>query len=432
MTIMNLEYNAYKQVKRSRQKKILNLYKLSFSILFDKWTLIYSTPFVILIVMFIRQQLMNTMLPSYVNNDFYMINILLIVLIIAVYSLCSVINCRYRLTVSDYTLRYFPLDVNRYVKYVILNAQLKRLVLFSLLPFFLFISKVISIPYVLLLLVNFFISDSLAGFIQWRLFHNLAKHRLVWFIAWLLVTILFIFIGINGLFYSIHAYSSSILLALLSIGGILYFFALKSDFLANMDWQRAIHFGENKTYNLFFVKLVTGNFSAYQKHAWIPTNEIRSIKEISYSLDSLIKHLFKKKLWQKKGTMISLLSNCMALNIFFSNMSMPFSLFMAFIIPSFLFLTTMRTVFIDALSQPFIQTIPLQHQMISSIFLKLTVAIAFFIHLPQVYFLFAHHGFLLSTVVYVMQIISIYVMYKRMIHIGGKKILNYGGRIWRM
>lgn len=85
MILYNLAYNVYKEIKRHRNRKILNLYRLSCSILFDKWSLLYSVLFValtilfiILTVLFIHQMITQHLFSlSYSSNAFYMANVLL-------------------------------------------------------------------------------------------------------------------------------------------------------------------------------------------------------------------------------------------------------------------------------------------------------------------------------------------------------------------
>lgn len=426
MGLHNLAYTVYKEIKQHRNKKILSLYQYSCSILFDKWVLLYSLPLAFLGVLFIRHIMMQYVCSlSYSSNDFYTANVVLFILIMWVRFLTSSISCTYKLTVSDYMLQYMPLQLSRYVTYMILHTQFKRLAFFCLLPFLLFISNVLSLQNGMLVLLNFLISDCLFGLIQWMVFQKKWKHRFIWFTVWLLIPIVFIWIGKSGLFPIMYDYSFPILMVLLGIGSLLYVGLFQSDWLHDVDWQRVVHFGENKTYNLFLVKLITGNFSSYKKRAWIPTNEVRAIKKIPYSVEKLLHHFFKKKLWQKKGSVFSLLSNCIALSMLLNGIH--FSSFIAFIGSSFLFLATVRLIYVELINEPFMQTIPIHLKTISTVFVNKTIPFILFVHLPQFYFLFNQYGVVLSIVISMIQFISVLMIYKRLIYLSSKKVLRTKG-----
>lgn len=123
----NQTYSVYKRMMQKRREKIFHLYKLSLSILFDIWSLIYMIPFLLLIIIYFINFLREHLKPvNYTASEFMFWNILLFVGLVLFSSFYAIINARYTWSVSDYKLCYYPIDLNSYFRLHIFFTQLKR------------------------------------------------------------------------------------------------------------------------------------------------------------------------------------------------------------------------------------------------------------------------------------------------------------------
>lgn len=94
---------------------------------------------------------------------------------------------------------------------------------------------------------------------------------------------------------------------------------------------------------------------------------------LQYSVNDLVDHFYKTQLWKRKGIIINMLINSIALNIFFSMNASKVSLFFAWVIPLFLMTLMFHGQFKDIVRHQGIKMVPVSASLMSTRFIRHTI-----------------------------------------------------------
>lgn len=248
------ELHVLRFVSKQRTKKIIEKYKLAFSIIFDKTILIYICIMGIIGLFFFKEsahyyshyiQLINR------NNDSLIIYFLLLSSLF--YFFKGFLDPRYKVTTSDYNLNLLTYDLDKILKILVINQQIKRILIVSLLIFVCYLLNVFNLETMLLFIIFFSTSDIFTGIIQWRNFQRGIKSFLI------SVSYIFLLFGVYLYSYFLTDLSrTSILTLIFILLIILILIQFKTNISHSTNWNEVTIIGDDKTWNLLIVKLITG------------------------------------------------------------------------------------------------------------------------------------------------------------------------------
>lgn len=322
------ELHVLRFISKQRTKKIIEKYKLAFSIIFDKTTLIYIGIAGIIGLFVLKDrahyyshyiQLIN------INNDSLIIYFLLLSSLF--YFFKGFLNPRYKVTTSDYNLNLLTYDLDKILKILVINQQIRRILIVSLLIFVCYLLKVFNLETMLLFIIFFSISDIFTGIIQWRNFQRRIKSFLI------SVSYISLLFGVYLYSYFLRDLSkTSILTLLFTLLIILILIQFKTNISHNTNWNEVIKIGDYKTWNLLIVKLITGVGFNFIPHR-LRTSGVnkKKVKETSYTLPAIITRYWKNYFIFNKNIPITIITNCIAVLILFNvNINAPSGLYLAF------------------------------------------------------------------------------------------------------
>lgn len=309
------ELHVLRFVFKQRIKKISEKYKLAFSIIFDKTTLIYIGIAGIIGLFVLMEsvhyyshyiQLINK------NNDSLIIYFLVVSSLF--YFFKGFLDPRYKVTTSDYNLNLITYDIDRIIKILVINQQIKRVLIMSFLTFICYLLKILNLETMILFIIFFSTSDIFTGIIQWRNFQRRIKSFLI------SVSYISILFGVYLYLYFLTDLSKTSILALLFILLIiLILIQFKTNISQNTNWNEVIIIGDDKTWNLLIVKLITGVGFNFIPHR-LRTSGVnkKKVKETSYTLPAIITRYWKNYFIFNKNIPFTIITNCIAVLIFFN------------------------------------------------------------------------------------------------------------------
>lgn len=324
------ELHVLRFVSKQRTKKIIEKYKLAFSIIFDKTILIYICIMGIIGLFFFKEsahyyshyiQLINR------NNDSLIIYFLLLSSLF--YFFKGFLDPRYKVTTSDYNLNLLTYDLDKILKILVINQQIKRILIVSLLIFVCYLLNVFNLETMLLFIIFFSTSDIFTGIIQWRNFQRGIKSFLI------SVSYIFLLFGVYLYSYFLTDLSrTSILTLIFILLIILILIQFKTNISHSTNWNEVTIIGDDKTWNLLIVKLITGVGFNFTPHR-LRTSGVnkKKVKEAPYTLPAIITRYWKNYFTFNKNISFTIITNCIAVLIFLNiniNVNAPSGLYLTF------------------------------------------------------------------------------------------------------
>lgn len=272
------------------------------------------------------------------------------------------------------------------------------------------------------------IADILSGLLQWSIFQLRRRTKAKLFLSLFSIVLLLVLLLMFGLKQFIIPYMTTLYILMLFVAILWMVIILKRDLLHAVDWQKTVAFGENKLYNLLIVKLVSGHFASYKRPSWIPTNECKQSKVLKHNVNDLVDHFYKTQLWNRKGILINILINSIALNVFLSMNGSKISLFFALMIPLLLIISTFQEQFKDIISHPVIKTVPVSASLMSGRFMKHTILWVYLVVLPHWIIVLMQDGAHLIFLV-IFQVLFIWLVYRQIIFQAGRSIFQPNSKV---
>ncbi|KGX85508.1 hypothetical protein [Pontibacillus litoralis] len=313
----DIDQAIFSLVYQNRFKRIIELYKRSFFILFDKVTLIYLIPFVSIGMIFLRSYILEHRTET-IYTFFHHAPLLLssefAYLLLLAAGLASFISPRYKLTNSDYLLITLPVNMELIFRRNIQREQIKRLIvmviLFSLSTL---LFDFFSILTCVLLILTFAIVDLFTGLFQWMAFQKQGRQKLCFIMGYF---VLLIIIGVGFILFQSHylAYYYIIGMGLMFTVTIKWF---REELLYSVKWGETISYGEEKTWNRLIVKLITGVGFNFPSKLYI-TKKNGSKKRVNYQLTSVLSANWEGYLLNNKSITLNILINTIAIFILLS------------------------------------------------------------------------------------------------------------------
>jgi len=378
------ELELYNFINKRRRKKIAAKYRLAFSIIFDKVTLFYLIPLLIIGILFLKNSIdYNSEWIIYFNHNNFLFATVLGAYLIVCYSFKALIDPRYRLTSSEYNLTVLPYSMKHIINIIILREQLKRLAIFLCILIVFYILGILNLNSILLLLTSFLISDFTSGLLQWLIFQKTALVKATLLTGILLITTLFLTLLLN------IENSSFLFWIFQSISIIIIIILLKIDRFKQVNWRLVVLISDDKTWNPFLFKLITGvgfNSISTRTRMSLPTNNQKKSKPLPYQLQKILLKYWKQSLINNKSISFHLLSNGLAITAFFT-FKATFSLTLGFTLASLLVTYLISNFLIEKLNQLNFQIIPWNlNDYVESLY-KLTRWFIFILFVPQGIFL---------------------------------------------
>jgi len=378
------ELELYNFINKRRRKKVAAKYRLAFSIIFDKVTLFYLIPLLIIGILFLKNSInYNSEWIIYLNLNNFLVSTVLGAYLIVCYSFKAFIDPRYRLTSSEYNLTVLPYRINHIMHIIIFREQLKRLSIFICILTIVYILGVFNLNSLVLLLISFLISDLTSGLLQWLIFQKTALVKATLLTGVLLITILFLTLLMN------MEYSSFLFWIFHSISILVIIIILKIDILKQVNWRLVVLISDDKTWNPFLVKLITGvgfNSISTRTRMSLPTNNQKKSKPLPYQLEKILLKYWKQSLVNNKGISFHLLSNGLAITAFLT-FKATFSLTLGFTLASLIVTYLISNFLTEKLNQLNFKIIPWSlNDYVESIY-KLTRWFIFILFVPQGIFL---------------------------------------------
>jgi len=349
------ELELYNFINKRRRKKIAAKYRLAFSVVFDKVTLFYLIPLLIIGILFLKNSInYSSEWIIYLNLNNFLVATVLGAYLMVCYSLKAFIDPRYRLTSSEYNLTVLPYNMKYVINIIIVREQLKRLAVFLCILIVLYILDILNLNSILLLLTSFLISDFTSGLLQWFIFQKTALVKATLLTGILLITLLFFTLLINientsFLFWIFH-----------SIYIVIIIMLLKIDIFKQVNWRLVVLISDDKIWNPFLFKLITGvgfNSVSTRTRMSLPTNTQKKSKPLPYQLQKILLKYWKQSLINNKSISFHLLSNGLAITVFLT-FKVTFSLTLGFTLASLVVTYLISNFLIEKLNQLSFQIIP--------------------------------------------------------------------------
>ncbi|MFC3039667.1 hypothetical protein ACFOGI_05330 [Virgibacillus xinjiangensis] len=300
-----------------RRKKIRKQYQLAFSILFDKITLWYLIPLFFVGILLFKETIQGVAGSFNALNQFnYTISILFPFILSLFYLYKSLFDPRYKVTSSDFHLSLLPYDIEKVIKIIVLHEQLKRLIVFFISIICFYWLGIFSLKTGLLLTVSFGVTDFLSGLIQWRTFQRNIKA----IIARILGGTVIAAICLAALSSFLIEISSIFFLYYIVSCGALAVFLFSRTLTSQVNWKQVILTGDEKTWNLLIVKLITGiGFNHIERTGRLPgvAKETKN-DQPPYELTSVLALFWKRYFLLNKASSFHVLGNCLAILLFLS------------------------------------------------------------------------------------------------------------------
>ncbi|MFC2949998.1 hypothetical protein [Virgibacillus sediminis] len=311
------EFNAYKFINKQRRKKIRNQYKLAFSILFDKVTLVYLIPLFFVGILLFKESIQGEAGYIYSLNQYnYSVTIFLTSIIFLFYSFKSLFDPRYKVTSSDFNLSLLTYDIEKIIKIIILHEQAKRLIVFTIVIVALYGLGIFSLKTGLLFVVSFGVTDFFSGLIQWGAYQKNTKA----IIARILFSTVAIGIWLIAFTTFLIDFSFIVFPFYLILCGTFSIFLFKRTLTENVNWKQVLLLGDEKTWNLLIVKLITGTgFNNLENKGRLPgLTKNMKVDNPPYDLTSVIALYWKRYLLLNKALSFNVIVNCLAILLFLS------------------------------------------------------------------------------------------------------------------
>jgi hypothetical protein len=311
------ELQAYSFVYQQRRRKVHQLMKSALSILFDKVTLLYLTPLFIGALFILKESLLEyEQYFKMMNGHMYAVSIFFALFIHVFYRLKSLVDPRFKVTSSDFNLSLLTYDTEKIVRLIIAHEQVKRMGYFAVLLLLLRTFHIVSWSLLLLLFVSFIVMDSLTGIMQWR---NYQKRIGQWMIHTAAG------FGVIGLFLLLYVlFLRDIpLAAYIVLNGcclmLIAYLLRKEPLTSQVKWDEVILIGDDKTWNLLIVKLITGvGFNMVPRRIRLsnPNRKKGQNERIPYEASHLLFTYWKKYFMGNKTLAFNLIVNASALYLF--------------------------------------------------------------------------------------------------------------------
>jgi len=304
---------AFRLLRNQRLKRVLSLNLKALRLIIDPVSALYIGAFLVLMIAFSREQLFAKIdLSRFSGLDPLIVACFLLFAGLG-FNLSMVVSSpRYALTYSDFLLHFQPLNLDRYLRYVILRAQTVRaliacvvLGLAWLLQTYGFRVELLTPWGYLLLLGTYVYFDLLFGLLYWTLFQQRKSVR------WLAAAC--------SVFGSLGLLAASLLagsyrpwffggIALLALPVLIGLWRRPLD--RNVDWQRVVQVGEQKAWSGILIRLIVGfeQSAAPVNRPWMQDKFKRPpAKFLPYLLRPTLHRMWRRYLWtERRSTMFTL------------------------------------------------------------------------------------------------------------------------------
>ncbi|WP_299095451.1 hypothetical protein [uncultured Metabacillus sp.] len=416
------ELNAYLFIYKRRLTKIKKQYILAFSILFDKVTILYLVPFFVGGLILFKESIQNYTQYFYIlNQNNYSVIIYFTLFLFLFYLSKSYFDPRYKVTSSDFHLSLITYDLEKIIKIIILQEQIKRLIIFSTIITVFYFLRVLSFESMFLLIISFAISDLFSGLTQWKLFQRNLKGIITKITYTIILIFLFMFIYINFLrdFSVLVFFIYNIVLLLMSI------IQFKRKLTSKVNWNQVIPIGDDKTWNLLIVKLITGvGFNIVPNRVRLPAlTKVNKVDNIPYELSAIVSVYWKRYLIHNKTIPFNIIGNCVAILLFLS-LSTNISSGLNLAIPTLIGMYLLYGIFKNRLDTLQFKVLPMSANNHVNGFYRVTFWFILVLLLPHFVILLVKSSlsiWLISIVIVSEWIVGSYI-FKALLHLG---ILNF-------
>ncbi|MFC4767668.1 hypothetical protein [Effusibacillus consociatus] len=382
------EHSVFKIIHGQRWKKIYSINQLALSILFDKTTLFYLIPVLLFGFFVLREIIVDYYVTGSFNINPTMVQLLFSVGLLLLYVLKGNIDPRFKLTNSDYALRFLPLNLENYLRYVIIKEQAARAGKFAVLLVVLIGLNLLSFITSLSLFGSFLVIDFLAGLLQWKLFQKQFKSRVMMSVLTVLVVT-----GVSFFSFLLQVDWTGLVLP---VYGVLIGTAILVSAICwslpmthDMDWQRSVYVGQEKTWNLFVYKIFGGfNSNRSSRRPWIhrKTNR-RKANDVSYDLNRMMKYYWRMYFASNKWVLVNILTNTMALNLVISSSEIVLAEAVGYTVASFIAIFVLVQILTERLNVTNFRLLPWSVDKYAKSFAQTTVWVVYLLVIPQAYLL---------------------------------------------
>ncbi|PTM57992.1 hypothetical protein [Desmospora activa] len=292
----------------SRLSRILHIYKRVCLILFDWVSLLYLIPLIIFSLIILREKI-----DTYSGFSLYTPSILLMVVLIwwGIVLFQALISPRIKVTSAEFLLRFLPVSMEKVLRMLFGYQHIIRFCLWSLMISLVYFLGMVSWLEGFWLLGIIVLVDGGTGVYQWLVFQRSFFVRLMYLLCIGLLLVVAFGISLT------HIVSPKWMVFFICIGSFIVIWAglYSRSMINDIEWGKVISYGDEKVWNPFIVKLITG--VGFQQPSFLVSHKKKqSVLPLPYCLNIVIKHYWKIRFLEKPSSLVYIITNTLAIQVF--------------------------------------------------------------------------------------------------------------------